>query len=139
MKRSLIFLGIILFISIAIFGLYQYNKPHRDIASSTADYELSGDDLCSEFARDVEVASEKYADKVVTFSGVISSIQQNQNGNYNILLEGQAGSINCEIDQAIKINTQNLSENTRVKIKGLCVGYDDLLQELQFKKCNIVQ
>ena len=139
MKRNIIFSGIILVIAIAIFGLYQYNKPHRNIASAEADYELSADDLCSEFEKDVETASIKYADKVITFSGVISNVQQNQNGSYNVLLKGRTGSINCETDPALDFDEENLSENTSVKIKGLCIGYDDLLQELQFKKCSIIQ
>ena len=138
MKRGLIFLGITVVALIAIFGLYQHNKPHKNIASSAADYELSAEDLCKEFEKDIEIASQKYADKIVTFSGIISNVQQNQNGGYNILLKGQTGSINCEIDPAIKLNTENLVENASVKIKGLCIGYDDLLQELQFKKCSII-
>ena len=139
MKRGLIFSGTVLVIAIIVVGLYQYNKPHKDIASSTADYELSADELYNEFEGDIEAASKRYADKVITFSGIISNVQQNQAGGYNILLKGQKGSINCEIDPAMGLNAENLLENTSVKIKGLCVGYDDLLQELQFKKCNIIQ
>lgn len=139
MKRGLIILGIVMVMAIIVVGLYQYNKPHRDIVSSTADYELSADELYNEFEGDVETASGKYADKVITFSGIISNVQQNQAGGISILLKGQKGSVNCEIDPAISLNVESLLKNTSVKIKGLCVGYDDLLQELQFKKCNIIQ
>ena len=138
MKRGLIFAGIILALSILIFGLYQYNKPHRDIASSAADYRLSADELFLEFEKNRETASSRYVDKVITFSGIISTVQQNQTGGYNILLKGRQGSVNCEIDPTLNLNIENLLENTLVNVKGLCVGSDDLLQELQFKKCNIM-
>ena len=139
MKRGLLLSGIMLVVLIAIFGLYQYNKPHRDIASAKADFELSADELYNEFEQNPETASERYADKVITFSGIISNIQKNQSGGYSILLKGEKGNINCEIDPATNLNVEILTENTSVKVKGLYVGYDDLLQELQFKKCNIVR
>ena len=126
-------------VSIVIYGIFQYNKPHRDIASEESIYDLSADELYNEFEKDAEKASIQYADKVITFAGTISNVQQNQNGGYNILLKGEKGIINCEIDANPNLDKQSLSENSFVKIKGLCVGYDDLLQELQFKKCSIIQ
>ncbi|MDN5214345.1 hypothetical protein QQ020_19860 [Fulvivirgaceae bacterium BMA12] len=139
MKRNLIFIGIILLISIVVYGIFQYNKPHRDIASEKSSYDLSADDLYKEFEQDVDKASMQYADKVITFAGTISNVEQNQNGGYNILLKGEKGVINCEVDAAPDLDKKKLSANSHVKIKGLCVGFDDLLQELQFKKCHIVQ
>ena len=138
MKQGLIFAGIILAVSIVIFGLYQYNRPHKDISASTADFSLSADELFSEFEANAEVAAGRYVDKIITFSGTISNVQQNQTGGYNILLKGKQGNINCEIDPNTNMNMETLVENTPVKIKGLCVGYDDLLEELQFKKCNVI-
>ncbi len=139
MKRNLIFIGLILLISIVVYGIFQYNKPHRDIASEKSSYDLSADDLYKEFEQDVDKASMQYADKVITFAGTISNVEQNQHGGYNILLKGEKGIINCEVDAAPDLDKEKLLENSHVKIKGLCVGFDDLLQELQFKKCHIVQ
>ena len=139
MKKNLILIGIILLVAIVIYGIFQYHKPHRDIASEKSSYDLSADDLYREFEQDIDKASIRYADKVITFAGTISNVEQNQNGGYNILLKGEKGVVNCEVDATPDVDKQGLQENSHVKIKGLCVGFDDLLQELQFKKCRIIQ
>lgn len=138
MKRNIIFLGVILIIAAFIVGVYQYNKPHRNIMKESAEFTLSADEIYNEFTSDFTKASTKYADKVVAFSGVIASVSKNQAGGYNILLKGKQGVINCEVDPSANIDESQLKENSEIQLKGLFIGFDDLLEELQFKKCSIV-
>lgn len=138
MKRKILTIVLLAAISVFIYSLYQYNKPHRNIGKEKASFSLSVEELYSQFEANIDQASTKYADKVMTLSGKIAKVEQNQSGGFNVLMKGENLRINCEMDPAARINTENLKTDLPVKIKGLFIGFDDLLQEVQFKKCSII-
>ena len=56
----------------------------------------------------------------------------------SIVISGETAIVNCELSNpgTIKVNTQNIGKP--ISVKGLFVGYDDLLGEIQLKKCTII-
>ncbi|MGC6430510.1 MAG: hypothetical protein ACON5F_05670 [Jejuia sp.] len=105
-----------------IYG-YMY-KAHRDIASEGIDYNLTSDYL--QKAMRVDSTSKKIIDRVIQTEGVITSIEQNS----------------VVINDAIQVNftktdISNLQPQTKLTIKGRCVGYDDLLELVKIDQAII--
>ena len=87
---------------------------------------------------DYEKANLKFQDKIILVSGKFSSKSGSENHLITIVLKGENNLANCEMDSLFSNNLPNLQENDEITIKGLFVGYDDLLGELQLKKCFLI-
>jgi hypothetical protein len=139
MKRIII---IFLFIVIAggfILGYYMYNKPHVNVSEEKIDLTTSVDALVNDFQTDQELAVRKYADKIVLLSGQFHSSSQQKNHIKTIILSGSHNLANCEMDTLYSDKIPAFSEGDEISLKGLFVGYDDLLGELQLKKCLVIK
>ena len=139
MKRNIFLILLLIIISGVVVGIYLYNKPHRNIMVESAAFDLSTDEIYSEFLQDEMAATQKYSEKVVAFRGQIASVKKQENGTLHLLLTGNEGKINCELDPMALEDSALIAEGKKVKIKGLFVGFDGLLEELQFKKCSILK
>lgn len=135
-----------LFIALAViifcYGLYvvyaMYNKPHQNIAATPADYQLTVNEIFREFSADETQATLKFSDKVIALSGSVNKVQAHEDGPSYVLLTGNGAVVNCEIshENSMEISDGNIGE--QLTMKGLFVGYDDLLGEIQLKKCSII-
>lgn len=136
-KKYLFFIAIIILGISGIFVAYtMYNKPHKVIAEEPVDYQVSADELFNEFAVNEQAASSKYLDKVILLNGRLKSIGSENTQLPTIIIEGQEAIANCEMSpEASLFHDSDLGKN--VSVKGLFIGYDDLLGELQLKKCTI--
>lgn len=140
MKKKQLF--IIVGALIIFYGIYviysMYNKPHQNITETPADYSLTVEAFYGEFSADEIEATSKYNDKVIALDGKVSRVNLSGDGLAYIVLTGNGATVNCEFVQE---NVQGIDENNvgeQVTIKGLFVGYDDLLGEIQLRKCSII-
>lgn len=108
-----------------MFALFIVNKPHRDIGKESAMFKIKSDTLVSHFLRDETTASTKYLDQTIEVSGMVTEI------NMNFLTID--GKIYCKFDD--KITT--ISLNTYVKVKGRCIGFDELLEQVKLDQCTL--
>ncbi|NNK73342.1 MAG: hypothetical protein HKO94_09155 [Flavobacteriaceae bacterium] len=126
MKRKwLILLGLGLLITFLIYN-YIY-KEHRDISSEQAEFMVTADLLLGEFEADDQKATAKYLNKTIQVEGLISDLE-----NQTIIIDQ---SVFCLLEQASK---SVLKVKSHVKIKGRLIGYDDLLNEIKFDQCIII-
>jgi hypothetical protein len=133
---------ILIVITIGLIGavlvyIFYYNKPHRDIQREAADFELSADEIVSEFMIDEVAAHQKFNDKVILISGKINQIIDRRDDFSIILIEGSGGLINCEINESYDDLMNKVEVGGVANIKGLYIGYNDLLNEIQLKQCSI--
>ena len=56
-----------------------------------------------------------------------------------IIIKGDQSLANCEMDTLYTNKIPSFTAEEEISVKGLFVGYDDLLGELQLKKCLIVK
>lgn len=120
----------------ALFVIYRiYNKPHKDISSAKVDYEIHLSALIDEFDENIEQANKKYTDKVLMIEGNMMEIQ-NGDHVHLFLTDGGMGIANCEM---LDSSTDYFKEGESIKIKGLFVGFDDLIEPtVTMKKCSIL-
>ncbi len=138
-----IFVGLFLVGVAGVFFAYRiYNKPHLDVSEADADYILNLSTLMDEFEDNPNNAQNKYTDKVVVVSGTVADFQLGELTSI-ILDDGQGLLANCEMSvdsDLTKDQLENfLNSNEEVRLKGLFVGYEDLLGEVQLKKCSLAK
>ena len=121
----------IIFSIIIVFGIiiaYNYMYPdHRSISEETVSYTLDAESLFNEFTEDSQQAELKYLDQTIIVSGVATSINS-KSVTISNKIYGQFETLNSD-----------LKVNDSIAVKGRCIGYDDLLEEIKLDQCSIIK
>ena len=123
MRKKLIILIIIVSIGVIIYN-YIY-KDHRNIENENAEFIVTAIELSNEFLVAPSDSENKYLNKTIEVSGNISEINDN-----NLVLNEK---IFCLLQNSI-----NATVGKSIKIKGRCIGYDNLLEEIKLDQCTIL-
>ncbi len=107
-----------------------YNKPHKDFNKSPIETTIESIDLISFYQDNPDDSNTRFLDKIILVIGTITDIEKNI-----IVLDN---SIVCKLDPSQIINDQ-ININTEVSVKGRCIGYDDLLEEVRIDHCFIIK
>ena len=136
-KDLLIKLSILLVVIVLTTVYFVYNKPHRNILDEEAKFSLALTEMNDEFLADEEAAYKKYFNQVVEISATASSISKKENERYDVVLISNGVMANGEL-----ISAGDQFEaliNKEVVLKGLFIGYDNLLEEIKLSECSIKQ
>ncbi len=117
-------------IILLIIGFIGYNylyKAHRNIENEAPTYVLLAQSIIEEFIENPSVSENKYLNKTIEINGIVSEIRDR-----DITLEN---SIFCQFDKLIP---QDLKLNNSLSVKGRCIGYDSLLEQLKLDQCTII-
>ncbi len=148
--KKIILIVLIVTVLGAIYPMYLFFMPHRDVQNTEAFATLTSKQLVDEYLKDYAAANNKYLEKdgnskVLIVEGVISSVSQDQNNQTVILLKdaGENAGVNCtflpEADETIK----NLKAGDKIKVKGfitLGASYDDdleMYEDVIMQDCDI--
>jgi hypothetical protein len=123
--------------TIATTVYFIYNKPHRDILHEEPTFSLSLVEMNEEFLADEDAAYKKYFNQVVEISGIAVSINEKENARYDVVLKSQGIVANGELIDT-DVQPEKLVEQ-QVLLKGLFIGYDNLLEEIKLSECSIKQ
>jgi hypothetical protein len=111
--------------------VFSYNylyQDHRNIETEKAEQRTTSQKIEKEFMMDAVKSEQKYLNKTIEVSGIISEINKN-----NLTLDEH---ILCvfgnPIDSIIKTNSN-------IKIKGRVIGYDDLFEQVKMDQCLIIK
>lgn len=124
-KKTLLFLFLVVLLGV-YFGYKYIYKEHRDIANEEVTYALKLADLDSAYSVDVDNANTKFLDQTIAVSGIVTTIDKNNN---SAMLDGK---INCNFQ-----DVKNISLNSSIIVKGRFIGYDELLEEYRLDECTI--
>jgi hypothetical protein len=119
-KKNIILLIAVLLIAGASTGYYFYNKGPVNIKNATAK-KTTATVLYSAFLSDSAAAQKNYSGKILSVTGIVSSVNNNQQGLPVILLETGNGSgfINCTLEEKSAVS---IKEKQPITIKGICSG-----------------
>jgi hypothetical protein len=121
-------------------GTCQYFKPHRNIASATADFSLVSIELYKEFAANEATANTKYLNKIIEVSGIVDNSTLNERGDLSITLKYPgmtSGSVLCSIPSTNLKKARNPVNGQKVKIKGTCSGLS--IDDVVLDRCVLVE
>jgi hypothetical protein len=139
-KKHLYLMAFILVVfSIGGYVVYSmYNKPHKTISEEDVDFRLTVDEMIGAFDEEEKTAQAKFLDKVIVLEGVLKSFSGSENAMDILILEGKNGRANCGFSSVDFQVSESIKPGDKLFVKGLFIGYDDLLGELQLKKCTII-
>lgn len=155
MKKSVLKkIGIVAVVGILIAGavvFYMFNKPHRDVQAANIDFNLTTNEIVSEYLNDSEAANLKYLDdagnsKIVAITGTIYSISTDQKNQKVILLQSKndKAGVSCTFTKDTNINAEKLKKGQTVTIKGVIrsgAGFDedlDLYEDVIVEKSDVL-
>lgn len=126
MRKKLIFISVVI-----ILGLVAYNyiyQDHRDIGQETPDFTVSGMQLAAEFVNASEGSEQKYIDRTILVHGQITELNAS-----DLTIDG---GVFCQFNDSI---TADLKFGSPIILKGRCIGFDDLLEQVKLNECTIIK
>jgi hypothetical protein len=124
--RNKLIVGFIVFLGIVIVYSYMY-PDHRTISEEIVSFNVQADSIFNEFIDDATQAESKYLDQTIVVSGLITSVNVE-----NVTINNK---IYCQFESL----NNDLKVNDSVAIKGRCIGFDDLLEEIKLDQCSIIK
>ena len=144
--KKLLKIGLILvvvgLVAAALVWKFYVNKPHDDIEKATPAYSLATEEIWGKYNTDRKIADSLYNDHVIEISGNLSRIDKNDS-LVSVIFVMAADSmfgdktIACQMYKKHNDEAVALAVGTKVKIKGVCIGYDET--DIKFNKCSIVK
>ena len=122
------------FLPLSIIGLIiiynTYNKPHKDFDKSPFEVTIESRELISLYQDNTDNANTRFLNKILLVIGPITNIETSI-----IILDN---GIVCTLDPS-QIITDEMNINNKVSVKGRCIGYDDLLEEVRIDHSFIMK
>ncbi|MBE76315.1 MAG: hypothetical protein CMG41_01055 [Candidatus Marinimicrobia bacterium] len=123
-----------IFIPLSIFTLViiykTYNKPHKDFNKSPFEVVIESRDLISLYQNNIDNANTKFLDKILLISGKITNLET------DIIILDNA--IVCSLEPSQTV-IEEIHLNKNISVKGRCIGYDDLLEEIRIDHSFIIK
>ncbi|MCX6207752.1 MAG: hypothetical protein NTZ19_16030 [Bacteroidetes bacterium] len=101
---------------------------HRNPSTEKAKFEMTVDAFSKAFKDNAVEANKTYINQAVLLEGDITTIS-----GVTVTLNNVA----CNIDSTEVIKIKDLKVGSKVKIQGLVVGYNDLMEEIALAQCTI--
>ena len=131
MNKTKAILGtLVLILIIAIVGYNYLYQDHRDIKSEKAAYVINAKDLINAFQANEVEATTKYLNKTITITGNLTSVE-----GTSVVVEN---AVFLALSENKLLPSNNLL-NTIVRIKGRCIGYDNLLEEVKLDQASVLK
>jgi len=123
MKRKIVFLIVMLGLVAGAYIGYKYlYKDHRNIGEEVSVMEVGADDLQHMFQNS---EAESVINKTLTVFGTITQIEGN-----SITLDDK---VQCSFENML----EQLAIGDKVRVKGRCMGYDDLFEIVKLDQSTI--
>ena len=141
MKRRnfLLVLGFIVLTGITggAYGFYLYFKRHADLTRVAPDFTLQASEFAEAFENNEQEASEKYIDKVLEVTGLISTLKTGTDSTINITLSNPGGISNviCTIQDS-ELRDVSLKPGDWVVLRGECSG---MLMDVLLNNCALIK
>ncbi len=110
----------------AIIGYNYVYQDHRDIENEIAEFTLSTNEISAEFSKDAVSAEAKFLNKTIEISGTLTE------------LNAQDLTIDDKVFCQLSKEAGKLELNSKIKVKGRVIGYDELLEQVKLDQCAII-
>ena len=104
------------------------SMKHRDPSTEKAKFEMTTDEFAKAFKDNAGDATKKYINQAVLLEGAITTISG---------VTVSFNNIACNIDSAEVTKLKDLKPGSKIKLQGLVVGYNDLMEEVDLAQCRI--
>ena len=140
--KYFIILGIVIAVTAGIGIWWAFTKKFADTSKEKSVYTVNALDLIKEFQKNDSIANIKYAEKIMTVTGMVTEIET-ADSTVNIKLgDTVSGSYAIfAFQQSNLSDAKTIKEGDSVAIKGSCSGgaYSQILEAefITFKRCAL--
>jgi len=134
MKKLLLFL----FLLILVVGAFFFFRGNRSGGSpatvweQTTDVKLEATQLYADFMQDETGANEKYLNKILEVTGVVSTVQNGRGGTSVLLRTSDpAHGVRCRFDQKPGQSERKYEVGESVQFKCVCSGFVEDVEMVQ--------
>ena len=125
MKKKYLIL-LLVFVIVLIVGYNYVYQDHRDIGSEKSSAKLNSTQLVENFLNSPKQADSLYLDKTIEITGTVTSI-----GDSDLVLNSK---VFCTFEFVPQVEM-----NSNITVKGRCIGFDDLLEEVKLDQCSLIK
>jgi uncharacterized secreted protein with C-terminal beta-propeller domain len=119
--KKKVLIAVLLIIAIVLIAFwYIFNKPHRSVEDEVS-IPVTASEIFSAYNSDETHANALYLDKIISVSGEIAEIKNNQDNKMVLVLKttDPIFGVAC----TLKESTDKLKSGNQVTVKGICSGY----------------
>jgi hypothetical protein len=141
-KKRFLLVVLLIVAAAAIYVYKEYNRANANIAKEESAFTLSAPELIKAFTESSSAAGSKYVGKIISVSGLVKNINQDERGHYTVSLgdTSSMSSVRCSVDSMYTGRAASVRPGMKILIKGNCTGYneDELLGlDVIFNRCVI--
>lgn len=142
--KSIILLVILVALAFTGGILYVSTKKFTDITKEKVDYTINAFDLINEFTNNDSLANKKYAEKIITVTGLVTEVESADTTVNIKMADTTSGSYAIfAFQQQNLTEAKAIKEGDKVSIKGSCSGgaYSQILETefITFKRCALTK
>ncbi len=142
--KSIILAGIIIAVAFAGGIWYVFTQKFTDTTKEKADYTINAFDLINEFKKNDSLANKKYAEKIITVTGLVTEVETADTTVNIKMADTTSGSYAIfAFQQQNLTEAKAIKEGDKVSIKGSCSGgaYSQILETefITFKRCALTK
>ena len=142
--KSIILLVILVALAFTGGILYVSTKKFTDITKEKVDYTINAFDLINEFTNNDSLANKKYAEKIITVTGLVTEVESADTTVNIKMADTTSGSYTIfAFQQQNLTEARAIKEGDKVSIKGSCSGgaYSQILETefITFKRCALTK
>jgi len=129
-KKIIILVSLLSFLAVSTTIYFIWNKPHKNYFNAPVDISIEGTKLNEYYQNDLMDANLKFLDKILLVSGPVTKL------NSRLVIIGD--NIVCSLDSSHVLDT-SIKLYDEISVRGRCIGYDDLFEEVRIDHCFIMQ
>ena len=142
--KSIILAVIIVTLAFAGGIWYVFTQKFTDTTKEKADYTINAFDLINEFKKNDSLANKKYAEKIITVTGLVTEVEAADTTVNIKMADTTSGSYAIfAFQQQNLTEAKAIKEGDKVSIKGSCSGgvYSQILETefITFKRCALTK
>lgn len=142
--KSIILAVIIVTLAFAGGIWYVFTQKFTDTTKEKADYTINAFDLINEFKKNDSLANKKYAEKIITVTGLVTEVEAADTTVNIKMADTTSGSYAIFAFQPQNLTeAKAIKEGDKVSIKGSCSGgvYSQILETefITFKRCALTK
>lgn len=123
---------------------YVFTQRFTDTTKEKADYTINAFDLINEFKKNDSLANKKYAEKIITVTGLVTEVEAADTTVNIKMADTTSGSYAIfAFQQQNLTEAKAIKEGDKVSIKGSCSGgaYSQILETefITFKRCALTK
>lgn len=138
--KRVIIAGILIVIAFIAGVLFVFNQKFTDTIKEKSVYFVNALDLIDEFKKNDSLANKKYAEKIITVTGLVTEIESADTTMNIKMADTTSGSyVIFAFQQQNLQEAKTIKKGDKVAIKGSCSGgaYSEILETkfITFKRC----